>query len=290
MFFSPTIIIKLQDGLGNQLFQYAHGVALATRLGVPVRFDDRFFHTKEHRAQVTPRRYAMDFFAAHVPVVESSVAHRLESVNPWKWLNGKNQRRVAAGKRPIGAVLLWDSWNWRDRMEFDAVGAELRQRLAFRLPEAQLSSPAQATLAKIRAVKNPVMLHVRRGDYIGNSLHDVCAPAFYRSALERVLADVAGAQLIVFSEDIAWCREHFSDLAPSAWFHEPGDEREDFRLMAQCRHHILPNSTFSWWAAWLAKSPGQRVYCPDRWYTDPARSDKAMRDLVYDGWVRIGSR
>ncbi len=268
------VIVPLQDGLGNQMFQYAHGIWLRERQGIKVLFDDRFFAAEWGGN----RRYGLDAFVADVPKAGHGLGSRLDG-GRLRGFNEWNRRRVDAGLMPIGPVLLRNSYAWQNLRDVDAVAGTLRRAFMFRSDAGKVSAPKP---------HETVMVHVRRGDYVNNPVFDVCGSAYYRAAIRRAEADIPGASFVVFSENPEWCRQELAGCARNIVFQEPGDEREDLRLMAACRHHILSNSTFSWWAAWLARAEGQRVYCPEKWFNDPEGNAKAMRDLVYDDWTRIG--
>ena len=281
MLFPSTLIIKLQDGLGNQLFQYAHGVALSRKPCLPLRFDDRFFfHRADHATYATPRRYALDSFVAEVSMADASLGAPVgirQSV-------AVDQRKKSAAHRGRQA----SDRAWRC-CGIPGIGATERHSMRWEMSCAKAWRSARPLRRNERigwqghAGANETRWASRSWCMCGGGTTSATRCTMcgdLKRVLPRGHAFYVGGKFpawrfIVFSEDIAWCREAFKEIAPSAWFHQPGDEREDFRLMSLCRHHILPNSTFSWWAAWLAKCDGQRVYCPDRWYTDPARSDRA---------------
>jgi hypothetical protein len=131
-----------------------------------------------------------------------------------------------------------------------------------------------------------VMLHVRRGDYVSDArtlrIHGVCSPAYYRAAVTRMREHCANPRFFVFSNDMTWARDNI-DLGPEAFFVE-GNSRMpevDVHLMAQCQHHIIANSSFSWWGAWLGSHGQQRVIAPAPWFDAPhMRAD----DLLPPFW------
>lgn len=121
-----------------------------------------------------------------------------------------------------------------------------------------------------------VSIHVRRGDYVGNSFYaDLFEDGYYKRAMELFL----GEQFLVFSDDITWCKgqELFKECA----FAEGNDAIEDMNMMASCKHNIIANSSFSWWAAWLNPSPLKKIVAPKSWFS----GDKEIS--LPNSWIRI---
>ena len=137
------------------------------------------------------------------------------------------------------------------------IRAELRARQA----------PTGAWAEKIRVAGYPVALHLRRGDYCKpeNEILQVCTPAYYARAAAAVAAEHPEATVFVFSDDIAWAKANLDTAGLPAVFMPRGDAVGDMNLMALCRGFILSNSTYSWWAQYLA-GEDRRVWAPDRWY------------------------
>lgn len=132
-------------------------------------------------------------------------------------------------------------------------------------------------LHEIRS-SNSTAIHVRRGDYLKYpDKHPTCSLEYYMTALE----EVGGDNVFVFSDDIPWCREVFS----GGRYVSTGADWVDMMLMAECNNHILANSTYSWWAAYLSKGNGKTVI-PSRWF-GPAYANKDTSGLYLPGWISI---
>lgn len=119
-----------------------------------------------------------------------------------------------------------------------------------------------------------VSIHVRRGDYVGNPFYvDLMTTGYY----EKAMAMFPNEEFLVFSDDIEWCerQEIFRDCE----FAEGNSEIEDMNLMAACKAHIIANSSFSWWAAFLS---GRKTIAPKAWY-----SDQVERTKCPSTWTRI---
>lgn len=128
----------------------------------------------------------------------------------------------------------------------------------------------------IPAQTNKVAIHVRRGDYVGNGFYvDLMLTDYY----QRAMAEFPDSQFLVFSDDVAWCKDQaiFKDCE----FSEGKNEEQDLNYMASCSGHIIANSSFSWWAAYLSPYT-KKVIAPKAWY-----SDGVERTVCPNSWMRL---
>ena len=128
-------------------------------------------------------------------------------------------------------------------------------------------------------------MHVRRADYLLTEVHGTCTPDYYRRAYQVVNANHPVQMTCIFSDDMDWCRQQLS------WVHKPVfiegmTPAEDLYLMSLCRHNIIANSSFSWWAAWLNQFPQKQVVAPEKWFNDPLLQNQSF-DMVPDSWARM---
>jgi hypothetical protein len=298
---APVRVASLMlGGLGNQLFQYAAGRALAQRLGARLVLDCTSRHAEF-------RPIVLDRFAIDAEIVRNAVGKpharhlRLPGALGRKMSDAFHDRfpttyridghryKVFGEKRSFvydrrfetldGSIYL--TGYWQSYRYFENVADLVRAEIRF------LGTPADANrdwLARIRSA-NAVSLHVRRGDYLGNKgVSIVCARSYYDSALQHVRRVLDAPQIFVFSDDIAWCRQTFA--APDIAFVDingPDAAADDLRLMTACRHHIIANSSLSWWGAWLAAHPEQIVVAPTPWFPGtPLNSD-----LLPPNWITL---
>jgi len=179
-----------------------------------------------------------------------------------------------------------EGW-WQDERYF----LDIRPAL---LEEIELKDPVAGRNAEwLRQIQNTtsVSVHVRRGDYVDNpttrAFHGVLGIEYYAAALEHVAA-VTGERdlnLFVFSNDIDWCKQSL-ELGYRTTFVDSGNSgAEDMRLLKTCRHHVVANSSFSWWGAWLSDHPEKVVVAPKNWFSDPAAN--AETEIVPPGWLRL---
>jgi hypothetical protein len=131
-----------------------------------------------------------------------------------------------------------------------------------------------------------VSIHVRRGDYLSfPEHHPPLTMDYYREAMSRF----PGARFLVFSDDPGWCLLNFRDAGYQVEISTGRTAAEDMALMASCDHHIIANSSFSWWSAWLNRNPSKRVIAPDpktRWF-GPAKKGWNTADLLPAAWEQI---
>jgi Glycosyl transferase family 11. len=155
---------------------------------------------------------------------------------------------------------------WLDKKYWQ--GVDLPKMFNFRDPA--LSTESSAILSMIES-SNAVAVHIRRGDYQSKEHIDkfgiFCPLDYYRIAIERIFKKEANPCFFIFSDDIAWVKANL--CIPNAVYvdcHHGNDSWKDMFLMSKCRHNIIANSTFSFWAAMLNTNPNKVVVYPQRWY------------------------
>jgi len=289
------VIARIEGGLGNQLFQYASARSLADRLGRDLVLDLRGLQKNGDRGYMLDR-YAIRATVAtaddlqNLPAWQSSRMGRLLSRAsqrcPW-WVSFPvfwpesfaYDARFERIPRPVYLVGYWQSekyfaWN-RGRILSDL-------SLVRQLEES-------STLNAIRNTTS-VSLHIRRGDYVTNPLaakfHGLCDLSYYQAAVDGLVARFPELQVFAFSDDPEWVKRnlklnvalHIMDVCSADEAHI------DLELMSNCRHHVIANSSFSWWGAWRSTSPNQVVYAPQRWFAD-ANTDTS--DVIPARWIQL---
>ena len=142
---------------------------------------------------------------------------------------------------------------------------EILETYAF--DESMANSESRQWLSMIQQDSGSCSLHVRRGDYIGHPNFDnICTPNYYRNAIAEIQKKLqTEVTFYVFSDDIDWCREEFGDKGFKYVNCNHGkDSWQDMMLISRCRHHIMANSTFSWWGSFLGEKEGSFIICPPK--------------------------
>lgn len=283
-----VIITRLSGGLGNQLFQYATARNLALKHDAPL-FLDASTYRNQPRVE-TPRQFELMHFAFHGQVLDEPphrirLARRLGALS--KPLTGLQLHVERSDTFDLRVLSLPDdtylSGYWQSFRYFESSASELFSDLQPRQP---LSEASRKTVEVINA-SSSVALHVRRGDYVSSpkasEFHGVLGDSYYVRALERVRALVPDPLFFIFSDDVPWCQEHLGLQGKQARFiswNKGADAWQDFVLMSHCRHHVIANSSFSWWGAWMADRRwgeiGRLVIGPKEWFAgkQTSRADR----------------
>ena len=295
------IISNLIGGLGNQMFQHACGRALACDLQQPLKVStDLFAGYALHQGLVLGQVFALELDVA-------SAADLRQMLGGWRsgpllrrafsrwplptWASGRYIAETPAGtldelrlRASRGAYL---HGYWQSERYFVHRRAEVLADYRWRAP---LSGRNAELARQIQATPRAISVHVRRGDYISNAknqgIYASCSPDYYFAALERLSASAPDARVYAFSDDPAWVAQALAPRCPGLVVvdHNRGaDSAIDMRLMSLCRHHVIANSSFSWWGAWLNSAPDKQVIAPKRWYAD-GREDGG---LVPADWMRL---
>ena len=141
------------------------------------------------------------------------------------------------------------------------------------------------------ANKTSVSLHIRRGDYISNSAynstHGTCSLAYYTNAVNLLINKIGGNfKVFAFSDDPEWVSSNLK-LPVGIYFVKNNSSEynyEDLRLMSECDHNIIANSSFSWWGAWLNTNYNKIVITPSKWYGDKSTKND---DITPSNWIKI---
>lgn len=300
------IIVRLMGGLGNQMFQYAFGRTLAQRHKTALKFDLSFLRARPENPTYTLRDYDLDIFGLSVPSASEGDVRRFEEARvPFaeRAVSKVLRRTVPYYRKPVvfqqshgfdedvfrapkDCLLIG---YWQSERFFKQAESIIRKDFSFPLA---VSSDVGVLLTEISAGES-VCLNVRRGDYVSNpetnKMHGVCGSAYFSDAAAFLATKLRNPFFYVFSDDIGWCQENIRLPFPTRFVgHEYAGDRfaSYLRLMSACRHFIIPNSTFGWWAAWLSGNQDKIIVAPKRWFADETRQAQAA-DVVPASWVRL---
>jgi hypothetical protein len=284
---SRRTIVQLRGGLGNQLFQYAAGLAVAERTGAPLLFDTSFIPFEDGRD------YALARCGIEVETVhrqldakalfddrEAIAEYVRENFDAELYWEERHDFADELGAAPAGSYLVgyWQSERYfpEDRSPLD------------RLLETLPMDPEDPIAAEIAAASEPVAVHVRRTDYVTNptiaNLLGAKDTAYHYRAAEAVSDAIVEPTWFVFSDDPEWCRAELSLPGSFRLVSGARSAEQDLMLMASCRHASIGNSSFAWWGAWLGEQRGSVVSAPAVWFADRSVADA---DLVPDRWLTV---
>jgi hypothetical protein len=292
------IRVRLEGGLGNQLFQYTAGRALAVRHGCGLELDASWYQNK--LTGVTARGFELGHFkcVADILMPHKEYFHsklcliwRLNRSMPGFSMYRENGMSFNEQfwLLPDQTYLIgyWQSYRYADEI-LPQITSELE-------PARPLSLDSQLMSEKIASTSS-VALHIRRGDYVSlnaaSKYHGALAISYYQAALRRIRDQISSPTIFVFSDEPEWCRSNLLLDDTDATFISSNSESlawQDLILMSRCEHHIIANSSFSWWGAFLAdlRRPGAQriVIAPRRWFNTNAYQD--VSDRLPFHWVKL---
>jgi hypothetical protein len=246
------ITVKLMGGLGNQMFQYAYGLALKER-GYEVQYD------RSKLIEGTIREYSLGHFG--IEAVNNGGPHEGAQSEIYEG----NLNYKASYLEPYDPSTLIGYW--QTEKYFSDIAAKVRKAFTTQF--------TGVTMSKYIAV------HVRRQDYLGlQNFHGMPTMDYYNEAIEYIRRNGNAAhKVIIFSDDPEWCKENF----PKSYLVSDGTSKiADLSLMSACAYQVIANSSFSWWGAWLG--PQKIVVAPKVWFADP---NIDYSDIVPERWVKL---
>ena len=283
--FRPGGIVNLYGGLGNQMFGYAFCLYMQKR--------------------VSERSWWMDPYACKNPDIHNgyelnniftriNASLEISDENHRKLPQISNKHRTYIKELHLSKLQTFISSDkplaiyngcWQCYPYVETCADELRQQ--FQFDKTQLNEKSKRLLEVIKG-RCTISVHIRRGDYLkGNNewlYGGICTIAYYQAAMQR-LENLLSEKptYLFFSDDPVWVKKHFNipDSEIIDW-NSNEDSWQDLCLMAACRHHIIANSSFSWWGAWLGQHEDTLTIAPDVWY-----NTTRTPDLLPSEWIRI---
>ncbi len=280
-------------GLGNQLFQYAAAKALSMKTNIPFKidFDDPYKFVKRE----------LNLFPFKLKVTQA---------NWWELQKCKPKRRIEkrlwmlVGKDPASQLFrekgdytydpdffscpdgAYLSGFWQTEKYFQEIEDTIRSDFEFTIPASEKN---KTWLKQIQSC-NSVSVHVRRGDVVSvaktNMIYGTMTSEFYETAMNRMAESFNDVVFFFFSDDIEWVKENIKTTYPAFYVDANDDAHnyEDLRLMSSCSHHIIANSSFSWWGAWLNPDKQKKVIGPAKWMSTRNISDT---DHIPASWLLL---
>lgn len=291
------LISNIIGGLGNQMFQYATARALSLDLGVKLTLDVSDYDGYQLHQGFELQRV----FKCHAELAndndldkmlgwqKSKLARRALRRYPFNLLRSKNFVLEPSFQYWPGIEKVKDNsylmGYWQSEKYFADHAKQIRKDFSFKPEPSGRNAEVAAHIGRVNAVS----LHIRRGDYVNNArtqaTHGLCSMDYYNRAAAQISNQVERPEFFIFSDDMAWVRTNFqADITCHYVDHNKNqDSFNDMRLMSLCKHHIIANSSFSWWGAWLNPDPQKIVIAPKKWFANGQNSS----DLIPDSWIRL---
>ena len=295
------IIVQLKGGLGNQMFQYAFGKYLASINNTTLVLDTSFLQSKlPFKKWATPMQYELHIFNIRASlksnIISSNfVLYPFAKAEHWirtKWYEN-NYNSVSEPVSGFDAEILktkdnsYIKGNYQSEIYFQSIEKELRSDFVFVQKLDNMNAEWQAQILNCNAVS----LHVRRGDYISIKRNAQkfasLSQDYYQTAIKRMSDKISNPVFFIFSDDINWAKNNLEFSSPVFFVtnnNNPSSSYIDMQLMSLCKHNIIANSTFSWWAAWLNNNQEKMVIAPDKWYVDKSVNSP---DIIPNSWIKL---
>lgn len=267
------IVVKIYGGLGNQLFQYSFGLYLSKKNNVELILDTSWF--EQNYKKSTPRTFDLKYFNLSASLKNSlSLKFKLffynniffKRISLFKKLKvyRDNDFDLLMNANITSAYL--DGY-WHNCSYLQNIKGLLKDEFKPKFDFFKLTDFSK----KIINTKNSVAIHIRRGDYITNGNYAICSTKYFLNAIEKISNDLINPEFFIFSDDIEFAKKEITTNLPVYFavnYNTYISNIEDFFNMSLCKHHIISNSTFSWWASWLNVYPKNIVIIPECWYTN----------------------
>lgn len=300
------IISKLSGGLGNQLFQYAIGRALAINNNTDLLFDD-FFYTSVYNSELQRTCLLEKFHTKYTIANQNDINNILSKKN----LLRAFKRHILRKKIPYylencieEKEMYFDSnmfkcnknvyinGYWPNQEYFLHIRDVLLKEIKLR-PE-YISNDCSLLQKKINSTSNSISIHIRRGDYLlthngTNQLFGICSLDYYNNAISYITQYIQNPKFFVFTDDVQWVIDNFECSFPWEIISSPKlHDYEELEIMSLCKHNIIANSTFSWWGAWLNQNPEKIIIAPKKWYSNKDfQYFYEHSDFVPKSWIRL---
>ncbi|MCW3073844.1 MAG: hypothetical protein JWP69_913 [Flaviaesturariibacter sp.] len=283
------IISRIIGGLGNQLFQYAAGKALAEMHGVELKLDTCLFSTEQLR------NFDLSQLNADVSIATNEEIATLKAAN--------SRQRIRSYLTAYKSKTFYKEPFFHFDPKFRKLSKNIyvqgyfqseKYFLSIQHKIRELFQPKESVIATVlefgKALNehNSVAIHIRRGDYSNETtrkVHGIIPLSYYEDAVKIIQTKIAAPRFYIFSDDGAWVQENLA--IPNAAVVSGVQSKthfEDLFLMSQCRHNIIANSSFSWWGAWLNANSNKTVIAPKQWFN---QGPKDTQDLIPERWIKI---
>jgi hypothetical protein len=280
------LIVRISGGIGNQLFQYATALQLAQRNSFPLLLDISSY------SSVGIRSFYLDQIFPNVSIISKPYLKTLvEPQNIFlriisKFLNlSRIPKRVETKKGfDLSIANIKSSCYLKGSFisykYFESINSQLLNQFLFKN---EIISVVNGLMSEYSNL-NIVSVGVRRGDFLSFPSLNVCSKSYFEKSITKAREILKNPIFLFFSDDLVWVRKNFNAL--DFLFLDIPDRDPMFNLyaMSQCQHHIISNSSFHWWGAWLNLNVDKIVFCPSKVENDGCFP---VDDYYPESWIRI---
>jgi hypothetical protein len=267
-------------GTGNQMFQYAFARSLSLKYNKQLKIDLSFLENKNMGGNFIYRDYSLNMFNVHEDFeIDKKLFNKINEPH----FEYSQSVLDTINKNSTNNFLL--NGYWQTPKYFNEFEKEIRKDFTFREQIENSDNYIKEMLNDIRS-KNSILLNIRRADYLNTNYHGVMAKDYVDKAVKIIESKTEHPEYFIFSDDLDWCRENIKLPNMTIVDHSYKGDRFSYylQLMKNCKHFIIPNSSFAWWAAWLNQDKNKIVIAPKQWFTD---TNINTTDLTPDDWIRI---
>lgn len=305
------IVYMLKDGLGNQLFEYAYAKKLGESLGdEKIKFCTFLYRLPNFSLggtrQVSLQNYKLstsvsicnelaNVYWFCLFMLRLAIVYKKDFIS-W-FIKGKRVSRkdkyVDDCKRGLyiseSSFEIPKQVQCKKRIKFVFGNYESTDTLPVNNEKMKkeltlavaIGSEQEELIKKVRTTES-VCVHVRRGDYMnpGNEWLQVCDFSYYKRAIEYMNSHISNPVFFIFSNthnDLEWIKENYDFGIKPVYVDMNNKDYEELTIMSSCRHFIISNSTFSWWASYLSDSEKKIIVSPSVWSKKDALSLNMMR-------------
>jgi len=291
------IIIKLQGGLGNQLFQWAFGLSLANKSNAELKFDTESYVTDKLRS------LEISTLVDGIAIAKKNEIKKIRLENNTLNLlkrkietlfNPYFKRTIICENTYLYDVRL-DSQNytsnyfegyWQNEKYFINNRKQILNKINFKINNSK--SYNQYKLQITETDSTAIAIHVRRGDYINDrrilEIHGICSLDYYKTSVRLMNEKYNNIHFYIFSNDLNWCEKKFSFIKNKTYVKNTETVFEDLELMSLCKGQIIANSSLSWWSAWINQNPNKKVIAPKKWFN---KTTINYSELVPENWLKL---
>lgn len=296
------IVVKLMGGLGNQMFQYAFAKSLAIKNNTSLKIDLTFLLDRTPRENFVFRDYDLDIFNIEADFINESELANFKAKKSPSFIDRLFSRTIEPetifldeqnfhfdAANIVSGTNIYMNGYWQTEKYFQDIEAQIRKDFTFKYVFNEIENELNNQILHT----NSVCVNFRRTDFVdlksSADTHGLTEMAYYQNAVELVGKKIDNTHFYIFSDDIDWCKENVKIDFPVIFVDHvyKGFKFSAYlQLMKNCKHFIIPNSTFAWWAAWLSENEDKLVIAPQKWFKDQVLQSQT-EDILPRKWIKL---